>query len=324
MYSPDLISDANKRFSSQYRGELANHLPMDLVALERLGATPERLCSFRDHYITRLEPKQSTQSIEISAENWKTHLGQNTYHANYLEYFKSALEVNGLEETLVTHLPKLFQGVAGGAFHGLIRLGYALDTNNLEEVYQSLGYWAVSYLDLGAREFATGAKTPAEIFSGLNAKFYGVQTKASNIGRRMEVIGKLKHFREICEEVDTASITYSTLAPLVLALFAQTQDFTALHAVTATHAFRWVSKYCSASHDLFVGLAAAYVSIRAPKVMEIEPTQKQVSWEPLKEKAIASNDDHVPKIVYTCFEEYRVHRDPTYFVAASKYAENPR
>ncbi len=70
MFSTSLISDHNKKYSSQYRGELANHLPMALVALERLGADSDRLTAFRDHYIKRLEPKRRTAEIEISDTNW--------------------------------------------------------------------------------------------------------------------------------------------------------------------------------------------------------------------------------------------------------------
>lgn len=55
--------------------------------------------------------------------------------------------------------------------------------------------------------------------------------------------------------------------------------------------------------------------------MKTDVDQLQVHWEALKEKAISSNDDHVPKIVYTCFEEYRVHGNPSYFSTASKYVE---
>ncbi|MCX6119044.1 MAG: questin oxidase family protein [Proteobacteria bacterium] len=321
MNSFELISDANKRYSSQYLGELANHLPMDLVALERLGASVERLRTYRDHYVERLEPVLDSLGMLISEANWQEFLGQNKYHVDYIHYFEKFLATNGLRKTLEFHLPTLFRGVAGGAFHGLIRLGYALDSNNMEEVSQALGYWAISFLDLGIEQVNCGTKNSKEIFSELSTEFLGFRPEAPNIARRMELIARLARFRQICAGLNVEIATYENIAPLVLELFAQTNDFTALHAVTATHAYRLVSKYHSASIEIFIALSAAYVSIRAPKIQVLEPVSIDVHWNSLKERAVRSNDDHVPKIVYTCFQEYCVHSDSRYFLAACTYVE---
>ncbi|MCX6126780.1 MAG: questin oxidase family protein [Proteobacteria bacterium] len=214
MNCANLITDANQRFSSQYRGELANHLPMALVALERMGATGDRLLRYRDNYIKRLEKRLHSLSLEITARNWKEYLGQNRYHADYLKYFENYLAINGRRQTLESHLPGLFRGVAGGAFHGLIRLGYALDTENSEEICQALGYWTISYLDLGVRELASGEKHPADIFSELSAEFLGFRPEAPNIARRMEMIGRLDRFRQICAGLNGAETSYASIAPL--------------------------------------------------------------------------------------------------------------
>lgn len=321
MYSAQIISEVNQKFSSQYRVELANHVPMALVALEKMGASPIRLRAYCDHYVKILEAKPTSSDLKITADNWRDFLGINKFHCEYLQYFTNCLATTGLKETLEDHLPELCNGVAGGAFHGLIRLGYALDSSNMEEVGEALSYWAVSFLDLGARNLGTGLKSPKEIFDELNSEFAGFRPDAPNIARRMEMISKLDRFRQICSQLDVAATSYESIASLVLALFAQTQDFTALHGLTATHAFRLVSPYCPFARELFIGLAAAYVSIRAPRVNKIEKNEIQVAWKDLQEKAIQSNDDHVPKIVYSCYEEFCVRGDPLYFDAAKRYVE---
>jgi len=324
--SATLISAANEKYSSQYRGELANHLPMALVALEKMGASSSRLCDFRDNYVKRLEPRSTVFESEITKQNWKQFLGQNKYHLEYLNYFKQSLERTDLKQVLSDHLPTLFQGVAGGAFHGLIRLGYALETQNVEEIYQSLGYWAISFLDLGIRnqEAITNEKSPSEIFLALSDEFSGFRPDAPNIARRMELIGQLESFQSICRQIKVADVNYQTIAPLVLTLFAQTQDFTALHAVTSTHAYRIVSRYFgdtgTSAHCLFIALAAAYVTIRAPAIRKLSLIHHSVSWQGLMDTAVNSNDDHIPKIVFTCFEEFKEHNDPLYFEAARQYA----
>lgn len=322
MYCDRLIAEANEKFSSQYRGELANHLPMDLVALERLGATPERLTAYRDHYVRRLEPRSQTSEIEICEDNWQSFLGQNKYHAEYLKYFKDRLDRQDFRRVLRNHVPTLFRGVGGGAFHGLIRLGYALDTQSSEEIMQALAYWSISYLELKV-ESKGQTKEPKEIFAELNAAFHGFKPDASNIARRMEIIAELEQFQTICSQVRIGEDAYKLIAPLVLALFLQTQDFTALHAVTSTHAFRIVSRYLaedvSIARDLFIALAAAYVSIRAPKVEGLDANLQVGSWDQLAQKAIGSDDDHIPKIVFSCQQEFLANKNAAYFAAADRY-----
>lgn len=320
-----LISEANDEFSSQYQGELATHLPMALVALEKIGASLNRLIEYRDNYVKRLEPHASHDDFEITRQNWKEFLGLNQYQRGYIQYFQACLEAAGIDQVLHDHLPDLFRGVAGGAFHGIIRLGYALETQNIEEIGQALGYWSISFLKLEAQtgDSKLTKHSLGEVFSGLNETFAGFRPKAPNIARRMEIIGQIPDFQRIIEQVDPSQVSYETLAPIALDLFYQTEDFTALHAVTALHAFRLVSKYLEdkkvAAHCLFVAIAAAYVSIRAPKIEYIERIPAEVSWRALMQTAIDSNDDHVPKIVYSCREEFAYHRNSLYFAAALKY-----
>ena len=327
MYCFNHISEANKTFSSQYLGELASHLPMALVALERLGASPDQIDAFRAHYVKRLEPRRPDLGLKLTGQNWHEYLGQNKYHSEYVQYFKTCLGQTGLKQTLETHLPKLFCGVGGGAFHGLIRLGYALDSRNNEEVYEALAYWAVSSLDLGASQLSgKPMKNPAAIFAELSEEFPGFRPDAPNIARRMEIICQLPRFREICSQLDTVAASYQELAPLVLNLFAQTQDFTALHAVTSLHACRIVYEHAPKIDslanrlNLFVALAAAYVSIRAPQIKPIE-VSPPVTWDSVIAAATLSLDDHIPKIVFSCREEYSHSGNPIYLEAAKRYLD---
>lgn len=321
MFSNQLIMESNLKYSSQYRKELANHLPMALFALEKMGASPERLIEFRDHYEERLELKPSRMGVNIDADNWQKWLGRNKFHLEYSEYFSLCLTKFGLDWTLKHHLPILFKGVSGGAFHGLIRLGYALELGNLNEVSEALSYWAISFLDLGVPDLGSGKMTPSQVINDLCAEFGGIQTIAPNISRRLETIGKWPQFQKICAELDDSTATYATLAPIAIALFYQTQNFTALHGVTAVYASRLVSRYHANFRALFIGLASAYVSIEAPPIAENLKIETRLSWKDLFEKAVLSKDDHIPKIIYTCYQDYGFHSNSIYLAAAEKYFE---
>jgi len=152
-YTTELIHRSNQKYSSQYGGTLANHLPMALVALEQMGAKPEHLDRFYARYCKKLSPIESSLGLVFDENSWHKYLGQDKYHIEYLDYFSKAIATDGVKLVMNKHLPILFRGVGGGAFHGLIRLAYAFDSSNEEEIIAALSYWAVSYLDLQADQY---------------------------------------------------------------------------------------------------------------------------------------------------------------------------
>ena len=59
----------------EYGGALSNHLPMALVALERLGADEARLSAFAAAYSPRLQPVPPAQPWP-AGDPWPDRLGQ--------------------------------------------------------------------------------------------------------------------------------------------------------------------------------------------------------------------------------------------------------
>src|ERR1041385_6448760 len=49
------------RYSAEDANGFSNHRPMALVAIERLGATPERVAQFRGFYERRLRPMSASE-----------------------------------------------------------------------------------------------------------------------------------------------------------------------------------------------------------------------------------------------------------------------
>lgn len=106
---------------------------MALVALDKLGASDEQLLDFYSSYSKILEI-QTKSEIEINSKNWRNYLGKHTHNTAYREFFLAELENNGVTKILSTYLPHLIPGLSGGAFHPLIRLAYAVDTNSTWEI----------------------------------------------------------------------------------------------------------------------------------------------------------------------------------------------
>ena len=328
--SYELAKKSSDQFKSEYRGVLATHVPMALYALESLGANSQQMESYYKHATRILEPKNSAATdVTISLDNWTEYLGKNRHHEEYLIFFRQHVSDFGVSKTLETFVPKLFEGVGGGAFHGLIRLGYAIDAANDNEIIEALGYWSVSYMEIGAKniEFGSGAVSPVCVLEQLHEKFAGFMPKGSNISTRMAVVGQMEEFQNIVKNVDSSVLKPTDLADLILALFAQTRHFTALHAVTSNHAFRLVAGKVSlplqAYLSYFASVAAAYLTVGSPKIID-EPNKNLVNFDQkaLAEIATASQDDHIPKIVYTCFEECEFYQNKLYLQAALNYCSH--
>ena len=120
----DLLARARNTHPS-YRGGLCNHLPMALIALERMGATPARLESFAADYLKAMEPAPEPGEA-IDAGNWLARLGEETAYADYLGFFRREVERLNARAALRAYLPELASGLAAAAFHPMIRTAFGV------------------------------------------------------------------------------------------------------------------------------------------------------------------------------------------------------
>ena len=82
-----LLADS-RRFSVEFGPTLANHLPMVLVALARLGASDQRLRQFYAFYrdSNRLRPAPAN-GRRIDGGNWREHRGRRELEGDYRAFF---------------------------------------------------------------------------------------------------------------------------------------------------------------------------------------------------------------------------------------------
>ena len=73
-----LIADS-RRFSTTYGTGFFNHLPMALLAIERLGGDDVRLRQFAAFYQKRLRPQDPGEPLPN--DDWRSALGQRRYEA---------------------------------------------------------------------------------------------------------------------------------------------------------------------------------------------------------------------------------------------------
>ena len=295
---------------------LTSHLPMALVALDRLGATRERCQDYIGWYAgaRKLAPLNLHGEFALAAKG-----------------IAESLQRRGREATLKALLAQLMDSVGSQAFHGMIRTAYALEAQDDSELAFALAYWqsAPMRLPIGEADAASSLSLE-EAFRAAEKLFapYRGCFRGQLISSVMSKVAEWPAFQQLASALPASECAPDRLAAVSLALFAATGDFTALHAVTGTHAFRVVSGFldnsASAGKSLAVALLAAYADMDAPPLpsanaLDAWRNSAAPEWDVLATRAVASNDDHVIKVTYSAREEDALWPDPLYRVAAYRY-----
>lgn len=303
-------------FDAEYGASLSTHRPMALAALWRLGATPADLEAFAARYERRLQPMPPAESWP-AGDPWADRLGDPRAWPAYRDLFARWLAHEGAD-MLPQVLPRLLRGVGAAAFHGLIRTAYALEAAHPAELADALAYWACRWLDLGepapgtATRAAPGTAAPAAQAepAPLLAALRPGPAAAGLIVHRMQAAVSAPGFERAVAglHIDAAG-TLPRLARLAARLYARSGDFTALHLVTSAQALRVVLAHVDPD-DAPRALASYWRAFVAGVVAAgLAPGRAPAArpWEQLVAAALASDDEHLVKLVDAAREEQRHH-----------------
>ena len=327
----DAILARARRESAEFPHLLANHVPMVLIALHRLGATPERLEEWYEIYRAQsgLVPLCPPVAA-ISRETWRRALGDRRREADYRRFFADEVDRLGIDGAIRAYLPPLVQGVAASATHPLMRLAYGILKDDPDEVGVALGYWAATYLPLPA---PTGAAPdtddPAEVLAGVAAieGAHNYEPESDLLWHNIRAVAALPGFRPVIDRLAFGPDTRRRMAATSLALFVGTMDFAALHAVTGLHWARLVSPHLDDSEPLYrafwqtIAALVPHIGFPAlPTREDIEAMRRRAAppWAEIKAAAIRSDDEHDVSLTFSCLQEEEVWGDPLYRVAAAR------
>jgi hypothetical protein len=322
------LLERQRLFDPEYRGGLSDHLPMALVALSRMGASADRLRSIARHYERRLEPAAPVGQV-LSKEAWRRHLGHRAHYPDFLATFQQGMTREHWPEVLHEVLPVLMPGCAAAAFHPLIRLSFAIETKTMSEMATALAYWASRFLRLGGdgnEARSPLSRDPRALLARLaeDGSFKHNPDQDSLIDAEMKRATCIPEFAPVIGWLEIAPDTLKRLAHAVLEIYAATGDFTALHMVTAVQAARALLPWCAEPdvtiRHLWQAIAAGYLSIGRPTIPEVPPldTPQPPDWPAILEAACEADDEHVIKIVYSCWVEDTAYNDPLYRAVAAR------
>lgn len=317
-----LLSDFETRDLVQAQ-QRANHAPMVLTALSRLGAPDSRL----DRYYSRLIFPQpvdggSVHDTPITEGTWSAHLGDMRHYRGYCNYFLGRLRELGAKPLLHTHLDTVLPGLGASAYHALLRLAYAVDAGHDKEIAFALAGLAAGFIPSPDSPPLSKPASPSEILEALSglASLRSVEPDPRSISGRFQQFYSQGDFARGLRPVRVDPLRpLDEISGLLADALARTRDFSILHGVTSCHALRLVLPYC---HDVpgtvsryWHSICAVYLAARNKGVRFDHPLPTAtLSWDELKQRALASDNEHVIKLTYTCLREdenygRRIYRD---------------
>jgi hypothetical protein len=283
------LLDAGWQYDPDYLPSYdSDHLPMTLSAMATLGASDEVLTAFQASYRQRLRPVESGPEISQLQDG----RGCKEAFASMRLLLLASIADQGLAAVVGEHLPRLLPSLATGAFHPLIRLGFALNNQHEMEVSSALAYWMTSSFrpQLNA---PIQAKHLTEVLSADQS----VGMATGPFGQGLNVLVERNIYPA------PVSTTLADCASASLDVYLGTRNFFALHLVTATEAARACRAYVSEAElvaALSAALRAAYLVLDAPNFDQALPIPARLDQE------------HALKYVYACSSEYQAWGDPRY------------
>ena len=325
-----LMADA-RRFSVEFPPFMANHQPMMLVALKRMGASDERLVEWSETYrnVSGLVPAPANLR-PIERDRWQESLGDRSREGDYRAFFAQEVARFGIGGACAIYLPVLMPGIAASALHAFMRLAYGVMQKDEAEVAVAFGYWAATYLPLRS---ASGAPPdtddPAEVLLGLKPfeALRHIKPDIDLLWTSMRDVAARPEFSGVVDRLAIGPDTLERMATASLALYAGTMDFCALHALTGSHWLRLLKPALAypdvALRYFWQAIAAVYPKIGLPDLPSADQLDdwrdlKTPDWPEILAAAVLCDDEHDISLVFSAQEEFKRTRDRLYQVVAAR------
>lgn len=311
-------------YDAEYGHNLANHLPMTLTALQRLGASTEQRDGFAQRY-AQAHGLHTAPRIERWPPGmpWRDRLGDPAAWPAYRGLFRAWIEHEGEGAVLAQVLPWLMPGVGAAAFHGLLRVSYALAASHSNEVADGLAYWACRWFDCGHATVGAKAQDPAELVTGLHI----VTAPRNLIAERMALVAATPAFRSAMQRwTVNANDTLPAIARLAAEHYAASGHFTLLHVLTSAQAMHALLPWLNESdRDQAV---ACYAAAGAAAWISATPRpaapSEALRWSQAVERVLSGaqrDNEHAIKCVDAAREWDRIDPHPRWLAAATRAAQ---
>lgn len=298
------LLDAQAGFDWLDADGFADHRPMALHALARLGADGARLQAFARREQARLRPAPAPQAWPVG-DAWFSRLGERAAWPAYRDLFAQWLEHEAAGDVLQQVLPRLLQGSAGGAFHGLIRTAHAVAAAHRGELADALATWAACWAPLGQPrpDIAPRTRDPEAVLRQLAV----VRSRSPSLAGAQRAAAAAPGFDALAATLQLDATQVPQLAALAAMAYAATGDFGVLHLVTSALALEELLPFVDPDDGEALANARAswwrgFMATVSAAGLVPAPAPAARPWPELVAAALASDDAHTLKLVDACVQ----------------------
>ncbi len=315
---------------------------MTLVALYRMGGTPEQMYRYVGHFRLRpdAKPVDVSGKERLTTEDWRAHLGRAGF-AQFVELFESWVERASLDTVLREVVPVLATGLGGAFNHSLLRLGYAIDYDSRVEAIHSLADWAAGFQPSPEYDACRPAAEPDALLSEIvrSTAELRVEPRGGTSGPIAFRLGQVYSSRDFLGSLRPVRIPDSDplgkISELLMEEFTTTHDFTLLHSVTTCQAMRLVLPYVGDPRRclsvFWHSACAAHVTVlkARPVVGRDSVTGDGSDWKEIFARASAADPgsvsayEHTIKLTYSCWLEAQKYQRERYRALADREVDSP-
>jgi hypothetical protein len=316
----------------EFNGWLSNHGPMVIEALSRRDQD-DSIHVWVDHYLPRLDELPRSR-WPIADDEWADVIGDPTRSADWIEFMRRQLREHSWFDVLTVWWPRLLPGIAGGATHGVIRTGHAVQAlrsavsaPRIDELAHALGYWAGRWqpIEIVHPRGAATADQAIDRLETVPRPESGIRSRLAQLPQLPEwsaQVGRLagpahdEEIRPMLEQVtDAAAAAYPRIAT--------GQPTMLVHAATAPNAVAmtlpvlppelWRPSFDAAWTATAALIAAYKPSTSAPPVRPrfSGPDAADDAWD----AAVTNGGEHVIKFADTALRSYDRTGDPVALAA---------
>ncbi len=306
-------------------GTLA-HVPLALMAMYRIGASPEQMRRFfgNDARPVQAPPAPGKESV-LTVEDWRNSLRKGVSFSRWYAFFDGWLQAAPVETVLQACLPTLI-GIGVSAFdHTLIHMSYAIDYGGREEIACALASWTANCGDQRQIDLSPAAVEPDALLAAIveYTSDLTLSPRGGNSGSIVWRLAQVQRYKEFAKQLKPVRFPdqdpLRRFAELILELFCETHEFTLLHALTTCQALRVLLPYVSEPKRTLGAywhtVCESYVTVRRMPQFEAAkqavPTNR-TEWDEITKKAPASDATihgsqyvHRVKLVYSCVQEFK-------------------
>lgn len=296
---------------SPWTGEGGPNLAFSLiVAMTEMGISGRQIRSFLSKYHqTHPVPdlvKGNIEEGEISKDNWKNYLGKKEAYLAFTHFYEKL--VNQEPETIKDYFADLVDGLYTNGFHSLIRLAYAFESGQKEEVVRALAFLSASYKPLHFQLPERETKVFYDQIIGLKAKKANYPLQEGDLYDRICQIAERENYLKDFAKLEEENLNIYTLRALAIRLCREIDNEAMKDLFCAVHAFRIIVSLLPninlAVQQFYMVMQATYLALACPDLKEAESGLEK-NWPFIFQLSGVSQIPAHVCFIYSCYREYQ-------------------